>query len=162
MFLRDFGALQGVYRLRRRRIGDKNVMSPPRSPCPISKSASNRTALPATQRSCGCAEATLDKTAYIYHLGDHDSSGVCSGEKSSSLYDSLHRKPKYICHGADLKGAGIVPTIAGRSPSYIVRQLVDIQSGFRVGTGVAPMVEVVKQLRVEEIIAIAAYLATLR
>jgi cytochrome c553 len=66
------------------------------------------------------------------------------------------------CHGADLKGASLVPTIAGRSPSYIVRQLFDIQSGLHVGTDVAPMVQVVKQLRVEEMISIAAYLATLR
>jgi cytochrome c553 len=66
------------------------------------------------------------------------------------------------CHGEDLKGAGIVPSIAGRSPSYIVRQLFDIQSGLHVGTDVAPMEEVVKQLRVEDMISIAAFLATLR
>jgi cytochrome c553 len=56
----------------------------------------------------------------------------------------------------------IVPSIAGRSPSYIVRQLFDIQSGAHVGTDVAPMAEVVKQLKVEDMISIAAYLATLR
>jgi cytochrome c553 len=66
------------------------------------------------------------------------------------------------CHGADLKGMAIVPSIAGRSPSYIVRQLFDIQSGAHVGTDVAPMAEVVKQLKVEDMISIAAYLATLR
>jgi len=66
------------------------------------------------------------------------------------------------CHGVDLKGAGIVPSIAGRSPSYIVRQLVDIQSGLHVGRDIAPMVDVVKQLKVDEMISIAAYLATLR
>ena len=47
------------------------------------------------------------------------------------------------CHGADLKGAGDVPGIAGRSPSYIMRQLFDIQSGLRAGTAIAPMVPVV-------------------
>jgi hypothetical protein len=41
--------------LQRRRIGDKNVMSPLRSPCLTSKSASNRTVLPATPPSSGCA-----------------------------------------------------------------------------------------------------------
>jgi cytochrome c553 len=66
------------------------------------------------------------------------------------------------CHGEDLKGAGMVPSIAGRSPCYIVRQLFDIQSGLHVGTDVAPMEDVVKQLRVEDMISIAAYLATLR
>jgi len=28
-----------------------------------------------------------------------------------------------VCHGTDLKGLGPIPGIAGRSPSYIVRQL---------------------------------------
>jgi cytochrome c553 len=65
------------------------------------------------------------------------------------------------CHGPDLKGAGNVPSIAGRSPSYIVRQLFDIQSGLRAGTQVAPMVVVAKRLNTEEMVEIAAYLATL-
>src|SRR5262249_6862464 len=36
-----------------------------------------------------------------------------------------------ICHGANLHGANLVPDIAGRSPTYVVRQLYDIQSGVR-------------------------------
>jgi cytochrome c553 len=65
------------------------------------------------------------------------------------------------CHGADLKGAGNVPGIAGRSPSYIVRQLFDIQSGLRAGPQVAPMAEIARRLHTEEMAQIAAYLATL-
>lgn len=65
------------------------------------------------------------------------------------------------CHGANLKGAGMVPSLAGRSPSYIVRPLFDIQSGAHVRSAVAPMREVVKHLTVDDIIAIASYLATL-
>ena len=38
-----------------------------------------------------------------------------------------------VCHGADLKGLGPVPGIAGRSPSYTVRQLFDTQRGTRKG-----------------------------
>ena len=41
-----------------------------------------------------------------------------------------------VCHGADLKGAGNVPGIAGRSPSYLVRQMYDMQAGTRRGPGV--------------------------
>jgi len=52
-------------------------------------------------------------------------------------------------------------SIAGRSPSYIVRQLFDIRSGLRAGAQVAPMVEVAKRLHTEEMVEIAAYLATL-
>jgi len=33
------------------------------------------------------------------------------------------------CHGADLKNLGPVPGIVGRSPSYLVRQLYDMQAG---------------------------------
>jgi cytochrome c553 len=40
-----------------------------------------------------------------------------------------------ICHGAELRGLGAVPSISGRSPSYVVRQLYDIQSGARAGIG---------------------------
>ena len=39
-----------------------------------------------------------------------------------------------ICHGTDLKGLGPVPGIAGRSPSYLMRQLYDMQHGARKGT----------------------------
>ena len=38
-----------------------------------------------------------------------------------------------VCHGADLRGLGPVPGIAGRSPSYTVRQLYDMQQGTRNG-----------------------------
>jgi cytochrome c553 len=64
------------------------------------------------------------------------------------------------CHGADLKGAGTVPGIGGRSPSYIMRQLFDIQSGLRAGAAIAPMVPVVKRLSIPEMIQISSYLAT--
>ncbi len=38
-----------------------------------------------------------------------------------------------VCHGADLKGMGPVPGLAGRSPSYLVRQMYDMQQGTRNG-----------------------------
>ena len=43
------------------------------------------------------------------------------------------------CHGPDLKGLGAVPGIAGRSPSYIVRQLYDFKHGTRAGADSAQM-----------------------
>jgi len=39
------------------------------------------------------------------------------------------------CHGTDLKGLGPLPGLAGRSPSYLVRQLYDMQHGARKGPG---------------------------
>jgi cytochrome c553 len=65
-----------------------------------------------------------------------------------------------ICHGPDLKGLGAVPRISGRSPSYNVRQLYDIKHGARAGVGSALMKEVVSKLSEDDMVAIAAYLAS--
>lgn len=64
------------------------------------------------------------------------------------------------CHGPDLKGLGPVPPLAGRSPSYTVRQLFDLQQGARRGPWSALMTEAVRQLTIDEMIAIAAYTAS--
>jgi cytochrome c553 len=65
------------------------------------------------------------------------------------------------CHGSGLRGKGKVPPLAGRSPSYIVRQLYDIQSGARTGVAVHPMKPVVTKLTIDDMAAIAAYTASL-
>lgn len=65
------------------------------------------------------------------------------------------------CHGRDLKGHGDVPALAGRSPSYVVRQLYDIQNGARAGAAVHPMKAVVTKLTIDDMAAIAAYTASL-
>jgi cytochrome c553 len=65
------------------------------------------------------------------------------------------------CHGPNLRGLKNVPSIAGRSPSYIVRQLYDMQSGARAGDNVAQMKPVVANLSLYDIIDIAAYTGSL-
>ena len=65
-----------------------------------------------------------------------------------------------VCHGADLKGLGPVPGIAGRSPSYTVRQLFDTQRGTRTGVWADLMKPVVANLTSEDMLAIAAYTAS--
>jgi cytochrome c553 len=65
-----------------------------------------------------------------------------------------------VCHGADLKGLGPVPGIAGRSPSYTVRQLYDMQQGMRKGVWTDLMKPVVEKLSNEDMLAIAAYTAS--
>ena len=65
------------------------------------------------------------------------------------------------CHGQDLKGLGDVPPLAGRSPTYIVRQLYDFQSGARAGLLSALMKESVARLTIEDMVSIAAYAASL-
>jgi cytochrome c553 len=64
------------------------------------------------------------------------------------------------CHGADLKGLGPVPPLAGRSPSYTVRQLFDLQQGVRKGPWSALMKSAVEKLTIDDMIAIAAYTAS--
>lgn len=69
--------------------------------------------------------------------------------------------PCAACHGDRLQGVATVPPLAGRTPSYLVRQLYDIQHGYRRGAAVAPMEPEVAHLSPRDRIAIAAYLASL-
>jgi len=64
------------------------------------------------------------------------------------------------CHGADLRGLGPVPALAGRSPSYLARQLYDIQHGNRAGAWSPLMVPVVTKLDSDDLLNAAAYLAS--
>jgi cytochrome c553 len=64
------------------------------------------------------------------------------------------------CHGADLKGLGPVPGIAGRSPSYLMRQMYDMQTGNRKGTWTELMKPVLANLDDADLTAIAAYVAS--
>jgi cytochrome c553 len=64
------------------------------------------------------------------------------------------------CHGLDLMGVADVPPIAGRSPSYIARQLFDIQQGTRNGPSVQLMRLVVAKLTAGDMVDVAAYVAS--
>lgn len=66
-----------------------------------------------------------------------------------------------LCHGQTLQGLGDVPAIAGRHPNYIVRQLWSIQNSDRIGKSNAIMMPVVDKLSVGDMLAIAAYTASL-
>jgi cytochrome c553 len=66
-----------------------------------------------------------------------------------------------ICHGPDLRGLGPIPGIAGRSPSYILRQLYDFQHGIRAGLASPLMKPTVEKLTLDDMIALAAYAASL-
>jgi cytochrome c553 len=68
--------------------------------------------------------------------------------------------PCAICHGPSLKGLAEIPSIVGRPPIYVFRQLYDIQKGNRTGTNVELMNAVVAKLTEADMIAIAAYLGS--
>jgi cytochrome c553 len=65
------------------------------------------------------------------------------------------------CHGPKLRGVGLVPPIAGRSPSYLLRQLLGFAAGSRSTPEAAPMRAVAGALRLEDMIAAAAYAGSL-
>jgi cytochrome c553 len=68
--------------------------------------------------------------------------------------------PCAICHGAELQGKDEVPHIVGRSPMYVFRQLNDVKAGTRGGRGSELMQQIVAKLDQDDMLAIAAYLAS--
>lgn len=65
-----------------------------------------------------------------------------------------------VCHGADLQGLGPVPGIAGRSPSYLARQMYDMKVGARRGEWAELMKPVVAKISEEDLVNIVAYVAS--
>jgi cytochrome c553 len=66
------------------------------------------------------------------------------------------------CHGERLRGTGsTAPGIAGRSPSYLARQLYDFQQGTRHGELSEPMRQIAADLNANDLVNISAYLASL-
>jgi cytochrome c553 len=73
--------------------------------------------------------------------------------------------PCESCHGAKLTGRtmpgiGIAPPLAGRSPSYIVKELILFRIGRRTDPAAAPMRAEASQLTVPEMVDVAAYAAS--
>jgi len=65
-----------------------------------------------------------------------------------------------LCHGPTLQGLGPVPGIAGRSPSYMVRQMFDMQHGTRTGSWSELMKRVVGPMTADDMLNVAAYVAS--
>lgn len=89
----------------------------------------------------------------------HGASIAAKGTGSAAACES--------CHGSHLEGAnmpniGIVPPLAGRSPTYIVRELILFHLGRRTDPAAAPMRTEVSQLTLPEMVDVAAYAATLK
>jgi len=65
------------------------------------------------------------------------------------------------CHGADLRGLGEAPPLAGRSAAYLAREIWDIKSGARSGSAVALMQAPAKGLSAAQVRDVAAYMSSL-
>jgi cytochrome c553 len=66
-----------------------------------------------------------------------------------------------ICHGDNLQGLGNVPRIAGVHPIYLARQLYLFKDGFRNGPDAQLMKKPVEKLTDDDIVSLAAYIASL-
>ena len=64
------------------------------------------------------------------------------------------------CHGASLEGIGPVPALAGRSPSYMMRQLFDMKTGARRGPWAELMKPVVDSMSIQDMTAVVAFAAS--
>jgi cytochrome c553 len=81
---------------------------------------------------------------------------MAKGKRLASLLNCAQ------CHGEKLTGSdSTAPGIAGRSPSYLARQLYDFQRGTRHGEMSAPMLPVAAKLTKADVIDLTAYLASL-
>jgi cytochrome c553 len=65
------------------------------------------------------------------------------------------------CHGERLQGVGPIPPLAGRSPSYLLRQLLAFKTGARSGATAQAMQPVVANLNIDKMIDAAAFAASL-
>jgi cytochrome c553 len=68
--------------------------------------------------------------------------------------------PCVACHGADLKGMATFPPIAGRSATYILRQLYAFKTGTRKDAAAQAMHAVVGNLSDSDMIAASAFVAS--
>ena len=70
---------------------------------------------------------------------------------------SVKGAPCVSCHGPDLRGAGDIPPLAGRSAQYLFRQLYDIRKGTRAGAGAVLMRNAIGEIPFEDMVAVIAY-----
>lgn len=75
--------------------------------------------------------------------------------------DGGKTQPCSTCHLANLKGTDKVPPIAGRSPTYLLRQMLAFRNGTRANDASQPMVPVLEKLTLNDMIDLAAYLGSL-
>lgn len=66
------------------------------------------------------------------------------------------------CHGGNLEGIGPVPPLAGRSPSYTMRQLFDMKEGARRGPWAELMKPVVSGMSLQDMTAVSAYAGSIQ
>jgi cytochrome c553 len=87
---------------------------------------------------------------------------IATGKRIATAKEKTPLHACASCHGPSLLGVGPIPPIAGRSPTYLVRQLLAFRTGARATATSAPMQVVAASLDLNEMIAVAAYAGSLR
>jgi len=84
---------------------------------------------------------------------------IASGRRLAEGRDN-RIPPCGACHGTDLRGAA-APPLAGRSPTYLARQLWDIKQEARKGEALVSMQVVTARMSPGDIVSLTAYVASL-
>jgi cytochrome c553 len=100
-----------------------------------------------------------DEMRYVAYV---PAGSISRGESIARTGGRGLTSPCITCHGDQLQGVGLIPPIAGRSPSYILRQLLAFKTGARAGATAMPMRAVVATLKIDNMIDAAAYAASLQ
>jgi cytochrome c553 len=87
---------------------------------------------------------------------------VKAGEMLATTGGGGRTQPCAVCHGLELRGTAAAPPLAGRQPGYLARQLYDFQRGTRNGALAPQMKPAVERLNDEDLIVLAAYMASLQ
>ena len=99
-----------------------------------------------------------DASSFIAYV---PTGAVARGEELATTGGDGRSQACTVCHGPQLKGLGPVPALAGRSPTYIARQLYDLQTGIRKGAWSELMETSVANLTIADIVDLAAYSASI-
>ena len=97
-------------------------------------------------------------TPYIAYVPE---GSVALGKRLAETWGDSKELECSSCHGSGYKGKDDVPSLAGRSPTSIVRQLYDLKSDARRGGKSSEMEKVVKYMMNSDMLALAAYLGSL-
>lgn len=110
-----------------------------------------------TPRDFGRHELRDPATEYVAYVPP---GSIERGRRLATTGSEDRTLPCAGCHGPDLRGAGVIPPIAGRSPTYLLRQLVAFRTGARDAPTGQPMQLVVARLELGDMIALAAYVGS--
>jgi len=98
-------------------------------------------------------------TTYVAYVPE---GSIALGKRLAETWGDSKELECASCHGPGYRGKENVPSIAGRSPSSLVRQLYDLKSGSRRGGKSSEMEKVVKYMMNSDMVALAAYLGSLK